>query len=293
MTSTTKELARAKVNLTLDVLGRRPDGYHELSTLIAFANVGDVIAFERGAAPVVTVDGPFAGAIIGENLLARTLELLARDERRLVLGAVALTKELPVAAGLGGGSADAAALLRVVRAANPAQAAAVDWHRLAASLGADVPVCLASQAAWVGGYGEEIAPLGAPLPPLDIVLANPLAPVPTDKTAQVFRRLAAPPLPPGAKEARKRPSRFASRAELIEFMRAHTNALEPPARAVVPEIGDVLASLSGLPGAELARLSGAGPTCFAVFENEDAARVASARLAASRPGWWVRAARLS
>ncbi len=259
MTSTTKELARAKVNLTLDVLGRRPDGYHELSTLIAFADVGDVIAFERGAAPAVTVDGPFAGAIIGENLLARTLELLARDERRLVLGAVALTKELPVAAGLGGGSADAAALLRVVRAANPAQAADVDWHRLAASLGADVPVCLASQAAWVGGYGEEIAPLGAPLPPLDIVLANPLAPVPTDKTAQVFRRLAAPPLPPGEKEARQRPSRFASRAELIEFMRAHTNALEPPARAVVPEIGDVLAALCRASRRRISAPLGRGP----------------------------------
>ncbi len=286
------ELARAKVNLTLDVLGRRPDGYHELATLIAFADVGDRLAFERGGASAVTVGGAFAGEISGENLVARTLELLAREEPRLILGAVTLVKELPVAAGLGGGSADAAAVLRAVRAVNPAHATAVDWQALAAKLGADVPVCLASQAAWVGGYGEEIAPLDEPLPPLAVVLANPRVPVPADKTAQVFRWLAAPPLASGAKEARPRPPRLRNQGDLIAFMHAHGNALEAPARKIVPAIGDVLAALAELPGAEVTRLSGAGPTCFAAFADDDAARAAAARLADLRPGWWVRATRV-
>ena len=164
------ESARAKVNLTLEIVGRRPDGYHELKSLVAFADLADRLILDSDAGPAVTVSGPFAGEIAGENLLAATLRLIAAREPRLRLGAVHLEKAIPVAAGLGGGSADAAALLRAVRLANPEYAAAVDWPGLAARLGADVPVCLESRAAWVFGKGEDVVPLAAQLPTLHAVL---------------------------------------------------------------------------------------------------------------------------
>src|SRR5690606_18933100 len=137
------ELARAKVNLTLRVLGRRPDGYHELESLVSFADIGDTVTLTVGAAPEVTVTGAFAMDIAGGNLVEAAMQRLARAEPRLRLGAIEIEKSLPVAAGLGGGSADAAAALRAVRRANPEIADAFDWHGFAARLGADVPVCFA------------------------------------------------------------------------------------------------------------------------------------------------------
>jgi 4-diphosphocytidyl-2-C-methyl-D-erythritol kinase len=193
-----RELARAKVNLTLTVHGRRADGYHELESLVTFAGVHDVVTLVPGAAGPVAVAGPFAGYISGENLLVKALALLRRADPGLRLGPVRLEKNLPVAAGLGGGSADAAALLRAVRRANPQRAADIPWLEIAARLGADVPACFGDRPALVFGVGHDIVPMES-LPPMHAVLVNPGVPLPT---ARVFAELKAGPAP----SASSRPS---------------------------------------------------------------------------------------
>ena len=273
------ELARAKVNLTLEILGRRPDGLHELASLVAFADVGDVVALDTGAPPSVTVTGPFAPTIAGENLIAVTMRRLATAEPLLRLGAVRLDKQLPVAAGIGGGSADAAAVLRAVRRANPQLAAAVDWQTIAVGLGADVPVCLANRTAWMTGIGEQVTALPG-WPTLGAVLVNPLLPAPADKTAQVFRRLAAPVLSAG--RCCEPPS---SGERAIDFLGGRGNELEAAAMAVMPITAAVKAALLGIPGCRHAAISGSGPTCFGIF---DYPIEAAARLAVEEPSWWLR-----
>jgi 4-diphosphocytidyl-2-C-methyl-D-erythritol kinase len=277
------ELARAKVNLTLEILGRRQDGYHELASLVAFADLGDKLTLDPGAPVGVTVTGPFAPTIAGENLIAVTLRRLAEVEPRLTLGAVSLDKQLPVAAGIGGGSADAAAVLRAVRRANPGLAAGIDWAKLAASIGADVVVCLADRTSWMTGIGEVVTPLRG-WPTLGAVLVNPLTPAPADKTAQVFRRLAAPAFEPGDK---REPPPSGVRA--IDYLAAKGNALEPAAIAVMPITVALKSALLGLPGCRYAAVSGGGPTCFGIFDDPAAA---AASLAGEEPSWWVRAVTL-
>src|SRR6185295_156455 len=168
-----RELARAKINLTLTVRGRRPDGYHELQSLVTFAEVADEIEFHPGPDLGITCRGPFAPEIVGTNLVEATLRRLQDLGQGLRLGAVTLTKNLPVAAGLGGGSADAAAVLRAVRSANPDPADRVAWRDIAARLGADVPVCLVGQPTLMWGIGDRLEPLAQDLPELPAVLVNP------------------------------------------------------------------------------------------------------------------------
>lgn len=285
------EFAAPKVNLTLRVLGKRPDGYHELESLVAFArDVGDVVTFVPGALRTVDVRGPFAGGIAGPNLIAVTLDLVARAAPGLTLGAITLDKNLPIAAGIGGGSADAAAVVRAIMQANPAIAGDVDWMGIAARLGADVPVCLASAAQVMGGIGDELEPF-AGLPALAAVLVNPMVPVPADKTAQVFARLGAAPL---AADPPKRgtPARFADRCALLTHMAGVGNDLYRPARLIVPQIDAVLDALRAEPVCELAQLSGGGPTCFGIFAGMEAATGAADRLRALNPAWWIQPTRL-
>ena len=281
------ETARAKVNLTLRVVGRRPDGYHDLESLVAFADVGDGIEFRPGAPPAVTVHGPFAGAIDGTNIAALALQNVAAAAAGIELGAVAIDKRLPVAAGLGGGSADAAAVLRAVRRTNPAWAAAIDWHAIAASLGADVPVCLhgAAQFMWGTGHDTVVVPT---LPPLPAILVNPGVPL---ATADVFRALAAAPVP-SAMRAPVPPGPFRDGAAVVAYMGDHANDLEPAAVARCPPIGVVLAALRALPGAQIARMSGSGPTCFALFDTAADAADAARRIDVREPRWWVEATTL-
>ena len=281
------EIARAKVNLTLRVLGRRPDGYHQLESLVAFADVGDRVEFIPEAPPTVTVSGPFAEAIAGANIAALALRHDTLTASGIELGAVTIEKRLPVAAGLGGGSADAAAVLRALRRANPERAVAIDWYAIAASLGADVPVCLhnAAQFMWGTGHDTVVVP---PLPPLPAVLVNPGVPL---STAEVFRALAAPPAPPPMATPTA-PGPFRDVAAVVAYMRAQANDLEPAALALCPAIGRVLAALRDLPGMRLARMSGSGPTCFAVFDTAADAADAARRIGGQEPGWWVEAATL-
>ncbi len=157
------ECARAKINLTLSVVGRRSDGYHELRSLVVFADIGDTVTLTLGAPPEVSVTGPFSADIAGRNLVAETLTRLAQAEPRFELGAVTIEKNLPVAAGLGGGSADAAAALRAIKRANPAISDTFDWMGFAAGLGSDVPVCFVNQPSLMWGRGEkDLTPGGLP-----------------------------------------------------------------------------------------------------------------------------------
>jgi 4-diphosphocytidyl-2-C-methyl-D-erythritol kinase len=282
-----REIARAKINLTLSVLGRRPDGYHELESLVTFAAIHDVVTLDPGADGGVAAAGPFAGYIGGENLLIRALAILREIEPRLRLGAVRLHKELPVAAGLGGGSADAAALLRAVRRANPSQSGAVDWLRIAETLGADVPVCLVDQPAFMWGKGERIAP-SARLPEVDAVLVNPGLPL---STADVFGALRAGPMRPV--EAVPQVPGIVDLYELCAFVRARGNGLEAAAIALRPVIGEIKAVLAAEPDCRLAVMAGSGPTCFGLFPDQETARRAAERIAAAYPAWWVRATSLA
>jgi 4-diphosphocytidyl-2-C-methyl-D-erythritol kinase len=278
------ELARAKINLTLTVLGRRADGYHALESLVTFADLGDRLTFAPGEAPGVALAGPFAAAITGENLVTRALGLLGALDPALILGAVTLEKNLPVAAGLGGGSADAAALLRAVRRTDPASA--LDWSTAAASLGADVPVCLGDAPALMWGTGEKLIelPRGNRQPsPIAAVLVNPLRPL---STAAVFARLGAD-CAPAALQAPMRPPLFADLGALVEYVRARGNDLEHPAVALEPGIGRVLAALGAQPGCRYAAMSGSGATCFALFDSSAQSATAAATLAQAEPGWWV------
>ena len=286
------EFAAPKVNLTLRVLGKRADGFHELESLVAFArDASDSVTLDPGPARSVAAHGPFAAGIAGENLIAVALDHVARAAPDLILGAITLEKNLPIAAGIGGGSADAAAVLRAIQRANPGRAGAVDWHAIAARIGADVPVCLASRGQLMTGIGEIL--VGMPdLPALAAVLVNPLAPVPAGKTAQVFRGLAAKPLPQPA-PARVTPATFAGRAALLTHMAAIGNDLYRPALSVVPEIDDVLGALRASHRCEHAQLSGGGPTCFGVFPAMDEATAAADRIRAFNPRWWVCATRLT
>ena len=291
-----RETARAKVNLTLTVQGRRADGYHDIESLVTFASVGDGVMFRPGEACRVTTSGPFATTIEGPNLLERTLALLRECDPGLALGAVELDKNLPVAAGLGGGSADAAALLRAVRRANPERAGRIDWHALATRLGADVPVCLTGVPALICGIGDRIEPLDSahPLPSLAAVLVNPRVPLPT---AQVFRALAASSLSRGISRgegtgAASGAPAFPNLACLVHYMHARGNDLETAAVSLQPAIADVKSALAAQPGCLLAAMSGSGPSCFGIFGDDAEAARAAGALARLQPGWWIVPTRL-
>lgn len=289
-----RESARAKVNLTLRVLGRRADGYHALESLVTFAHVGDVVGLEAadaGKGPIET-SGPFAGAIDGENLLSRVLDLAARLAPSLRLGRVHLEKNLPVAAGVGGGSSDAAALIRLLQRANAGRpdAIGVDWSAVAAQLGADVPVCLGHVPAMMWGVGANLLPLRQPEvtpAPIPGVLVNPRLPL---ATRDVFRALAAPTLAREPDEPRL--PGFESPDAVAAYMREVGNDLEAPAQGLLPQIATMKAALTAQPGCLHAALSGSGPTCFALYRTDEDAAYAAQAISLAHPVWWVVATQL-
>ena len=283
--------ARAKVNLSLDILGRRPDGYHELESLVAFADVADVLTLDPAAPFGMTVSGPFAAALVGhDNLAMRALQLAHGADPLLRLGALHLEKHLPVAAGIGGGSADAAAALRLVGALNPERAASIDWMTLAARLGADVPVCVVSALSTMTGVGDKVTPLAPLRAPLPALLVNPMTDVPPNKTAAIFKALAAAPLRSQLRPAKSWPSDWDG---LLAALSAASNDLQGPASEVMPAVTHVLSALRALPGVRLTRLSGAGPTCFALLDTAAEAERARVTLAGQHPEWWIVATALS
>ena len=282
-----EELARAKVNLTLQVLGRRGDGFHELASVVAFASIADHVTLDTSRPLAVEITGPFAPKLASEYLISRALNALQSRHPGLLLGTVRLDKRLPVAAGIGGGSADAAAVLRAVRRANPDVADAVDWLEIAASLGADVPVCFENRLTYMTGIGDRLQPLPALREPIAAVLINPQVTVPENKTAQVFKALGAPPL---ADTLAPAPPRLTGIPDVTATIRSIGNDLEPVARHVMPVVGELIHALRKHPGCRLAAMSGAGPTCFGLFTD---AITAATQLRAAHPNWWIEPVLLS
>lgn len=282
------ETARAKINLALHVLGRRTDGYHLIDTLVVFADMGDTLrATPRDEALVkLTVDGPFGDELAGstraeDNLVFRAAdELIASFPRRRIGGVrLDLTKRLPVASGLGGGSADAAAALRLLDrlwnlGAGPARLA-----EIGARLGADVPMCLISKPLQAGGIGERIT-LAPSIPALPLLLVNPGVPV---ATRNVFRRLAPGERPP----MWPLPARFANRIEFAQWLRMTRNDLCEPAIAEARVVGTVVKAVAADAECLFANLSGSGATVFGIFNSRAAAERAAGRIHEKRPGWWV------
>jgi 4-diphosphocytidyl-2-C-methyl-D-erythritol kinase len=289
------EDARAKVNLTLRVVGRRVDGYHDLESMVAFADCADRLSLTPGPKLNLTTTGPLAQACgeTSDNLVFKAAQLLGERVPDLKLGDFILDKVLPVAAGIGGGSADAAAALRLLARAN---GLAVDDARLievARLTGADVPVCLNSRACVMTGVGETLLPLN--LPKMPCVMVNPRIPV---ATKDVFAALGLRngELLVGATDvlhATAWPEEGASLEEWVEVLAANSNDLETPATRIQPVIGEVLSALSATNGAWLARMSGSGATCFAVFENTAEAQRAAQKIQQGHPSWWVHAGVLS
>ena len=274
------EKAPAKINLTLRVLGRRADGYHELESLVAFADLADALTLQPGGDAALEISGPFAAACgpLAGNLVLKACGALRERVAGLMAGRFLLEKNIPVAAGLGGGSADAAAALRLLARSNGLAPGDARLAAAALAVGADVPVCLEPHARIMRGVGEELsAPLG--LPPLAALLVNPGVAL---ATRDVFAKFAASP---GGKPSPTGVPR--ERAALIEWLGQHGNDLTPSAIACVPAIAGVLSAISALPGVRLARMSGSGPTCFALFTSPAEATAAAQRLKAERKDWWV------
>ncbi len=281
-------LAPAKVNLFLHVGPVAADGYHPLSSLVAFADVGDGVTVERAERLSLTVIGPFGAGLGdgGDNLILKALRALGQ-----ATGAgdppvaVTLDKRLPIAAGLGGGSSDAGAALKGARDALGLTLDDAALAEVAAGIGADGPMCLHARAAWAEGRGDRLT-FEPRLPPLSAVLINPGEPSPTGAVYRAFDGRAAGSADRPAAPADWRP------ATVADWLAAQRNDLEAPAAALQPAIGEALTEAARLPGVRLVRMSGSGATVFALFDTAEAAAAAARSPILARPGWWVRSTTL-
>lgn len=265
------ETAYAKINLALHVRSRREDGYHELETVFAFVDAGDSLSVARAPRDEFRMVGEFASQLTDpfDNIVMKALTALPRAEG----WAVTLEKNLPVAAGLGGGSADAGAVFRLVERE---YGLPNDWHARAAKLGADVPACVASLACIGRGTGTELEPVANDLAGTPVLLLNPRVPLATGPVFKAWDGVDRGPLPDG---------------DLRKVALEGRNDLEAPAVSLCPVIAKVLAALRGT-SAWLARMSGSGATCFALFDSDDAMTEASESIARSHPDWWQLAGHL-
>ena len=283
------EDAPAKVNLTLRVLGRRSDGYHEIESVVAFAGVGDRVTFAPGGELTLAVRGPNAAQSgeTADNLVLKAARALSERVPTVGFGAFALDKRLPVAAGLGGGSADAAAALRLLARAYGLKADDPLIYAAARATGADVPVCVHPRSRLMRGIGEILSgPLK--LPALQGVLVNPGVALATKAVFAAWKPNLAPAIPVDSTAL----AAMTKREQLLRFLKSQANDLELPALTLAPAIADVLTALRNQQGCELARMSGSGSTCFAVFASAIEAIKAAEKIHAAYPRWWVRATAL-
>jgi len=305
-----QETAWAKVNLSLSILGKRDDGYHQLESLVVFAGFGDELTLESVPLEQVplepgpledisfqlNVSGSEAQNIEGENLVETVgLQLIDRfsslNNSSHSFGSIRLEKLLPVAAGIGGGSADAGALIRIfcrLMSEQGVDLSQFDRLEFASAFGADIPVCVASEAAFMHGVGELVDPIGQ-FPRVGLLLVNPRISVPT---GMVFQALDAADyikdVPSKFEMHRHRDFDFCSIDDVIEYMETVPNDLLKPALKIAPKISDVLAEISLLDGCLISRLSGSGATCFGLFESEDIAKKAGQYLRTRYPEWWIK-----
>ncbi|GAC1553192.1 MAG: 4-(cytidine 5'-diphospho)-2-C-methyl-D-erythritol kinase [Beijerinckiaceae bacterium] len=279
--------APAKINLTLHVLGRREDGYHDLESLVAFAGVGDLVAFEPSDALALHVSGLRAAEVPPDtnNLVLRATRELMRRMETLRVGAFYLHKNLPVASGIGGGSSDAAAALRLLAHHNSLAITDARIVAAAQATGADVAVCLDPRARMMRGVGER---LGDPLElsPLFAILVNPGVAV---ATRAVFSQIGLAPGEATGSAMHPLASALCDQASLLALLKGARNDLEDAACQIAPVIVDLLAVLGAAKGSRLARMSGSGATCFALFEDRRQAARAARSISRDQPGWWVRA----
>ncbi|TCD05323.1 4-(cytidine 5'-diphospho)-2-C-methyl-D-erythritol kinase [Erythrobacteraceae bacterium CFH 75059] len=266
-----RQTAYAKINLALHIRRRRADGYHEIETLFAFVDQGDELVFTPAEEDTLRIGGEFASALTGHpgNIVSRALSVLPRAGRFSVL----LDKRLPVAAGLGGGSADAGAVFRAVEDAGGLPG---DWHRRAVGLGADVPACVRSEPCLATGIGDVLQPVRNTMAGTPVLLVNPRLPLPTASVFAAWDGQDRGPLPAGDMETVARGGR---------------NDLENPATGLCPAIADVRAALEGT-DPWLVRMSGSGATCFALYRSPAARDAAHERLTRLHPGWWQLAGQL-
>jgi 4-diphosphocytidyl-2-C-methyl-D-erythritol kinase len=283
-----RDTAKAKLNLTLEVLGRRADSYHELKSLVCFTALGDSVALEPGEELALSIEGPFACALQGDNLILRAAGAAKAAYPALKLGRFNLTKTLPVAAGLGGGSADAASAMRLLAGANTGALDEESWLELGERLGSDVPVCLRSRPALMTGRGETVTPVRG-FPSCATVLVNPGLPL---AAADVYGVLVSSDLAAKPEQPAEILDFHGSFERLIDYAAVRRNDLEGAALTLAPVIAEVLAALRSCEGAPLVRLSGSGPTCFALFATEDDAKAAATSLQAAHPSWWIVASSL-
>jgi 4-diphosphocytidyl-2-C-methyl-D-erythritol kinase len=275
-------LAPAKINLFLHVGPVAEDGFHPLASLVAFADVGDLLTAEPAEGLSLRISGPFAGELGqgDDNLVLRAVRALGEAAGRELPMALTLDKRLPVAAGLGGGSSDAGAALKLARDLFRLPFGDEQLAAVAGTVGADGPMCLHARTAWAEGRGDRLT-FEARLPPLPAVLINPCVPSSTGAVYSAYdsgpQAAADRPPPPGSW----------SQAAVITWLRAQRNDLQDPAIALQPAIGAALKEAGRLPGARMARMSGSGATVFALFDSPDDARSAARNLSGLRPGWWI------
>ena len=286
--TTFHENARAKLNLSLEVLGRRGDGFHEIRSLVAFATLGDVVSLVPADTLTLSADGPFAGALFGDNLVLQAARGVRAAFPSSALGHFHLEKNLPVASGIGGGSADAAAALRLISEANGGTPNQQELLVVAASIGSDVPVCVVSCPTLMTGRGEILRAVRG-FPSCGVVLANPGVSL---SAAGVYSALNAKPLAASVAEM-DAPDFAAGFDALLNYLKTRPNDLQSPATQLAPVIGDVLPALEALPGARLARMSGSGATCFALFAAHAEAEAAKRLIAEAHPEWWIAAGGLA
>jgi 4-diphosphocytidyl-2-C-methyl-D-erythritol kinase len=272
--------APAKINLFLHVGEKRTDGYHDLESLVVFARVGDELAFEPADGLLLSIEGPFAAGLNAgpDNLVMKAAQTLAARADVSAGARIVLTKNLPVASGIGGGSADAAATLRGLARLWKLNLSQDDLRLIGETLGSDVPVCIDSTSAWMEGRGEKVTALSG-IPKVPMVLVNPRVAVLTGKVFSALkeRHGVGLPLPPAMKDVEA----------LAAYLKTTSNDLEAPAREVAPIIGDALNALKSQRGALLARMSGSGATCFALFADSNSASTAADRMKRAHRDWWI------
>ena len=280
------ERAPAKINLTLHIVGRRDDGWHELESLVVFTRSGDTLSLTPGASLGLTVDGPTAAASgdLDDNLVLRAARALQKRIDGLEIGAFHLVKRLPVAAGIGGGSSDAAAALRLLARLNALDPGDPRIMAAATETGADIPVCLAASARMMTGVGEKLGGRLA-LPPLPALIVNPGVPL---ETRSVFKRMDLPAGWRGTASAHPIIAGGEAPDTIFSMLQRGRNDMEDAACVLAPVVSDVLAVLGAAPGCRLARMSGSGATCFGLFTDCKAAGRAKKAIRRVHPEWWVK-----